>query len=88
MTKLLRWISQSVFRIAVEPGAPESIDHVDGAGLADNYFWASASMRLDETALAGFCETLPARYDGSAKEPRTCPWTTGLPSSPHQSCCC
>lgn len=59
MTNLMRWISQSMFHVAGEPAARESLDHVDGANLPAAGFWASASMRFDDTPLEDFCETLP-----------------------------
>jgi len=65
MTNLMRWISQSMFHVAAEPAERQSVDHVDGTRLADTGFWASASMRLDDTPLDDFCETLPAFSLGS-----------------------
>ena len=70
MTNLIRWISQSMFFAAGEPAARPSVDHVDGARLADTDFWASASMRFDDTPLDDFCETLPAFSLGSAARSR------------------
>jgi len=60
MTNLIRWISQSVFHATGEAVARPSVDHVDGARLPETHFWASASMRFDDTPLDDFCETLPA----------------------------
>ena len=60
MTNLIRWISQSMSHVVGNPSARESIDRVDGARLAATDFWASASMRLDDTPLDDFRETLPA----------------------------
>ena len=72
MTNLIRWISQSMFHLAAERGergGRESVDHVDGTRLADTDFWASSSMRLDDTPLDDFCETLPAFSLGSVPPP-------------------
>jgi hypothetical protein len=69
MTNLMRWISQSMFHLAAERGGRESVDHVDGTRLADTDFWASSSMRLDDTPLDDFCETLPAFSLGSVPVP-------------------
>jgi hypothetical protein len=66
MTNLMRWISQSMFHVAAEPPAPQSVDHVDATRLAETEFWASASMRFDDTPLDDFCETLPSFSLGSA----------------------
>ena len=64
MTNLMRWISRSVLHVVGERTRP-SVDHVDGAHLADTDFWASASMRFDDTPLDNFRETLPAFPLGS-----------------------
>ena len=69
MTNLIRWISQSMFHPAAERAGRESVDHVDGARLADTDFWASSSMRLDNTPLDDFCETLPAFSLGALTAP-------------------
>jgi hypothetical protein len=66
MTNWMRWISQSMFFVVGEPAARPTVDHVDGARLAETDFWASASMRFDDTPLDDFCETLPAFSLGSA----------------------
>lgn len=60
MTKLMRWISRSMFHVVGDPSARQSVDHVDGTRLAATDFWASASMRFDDTPLDDFRETLPA----------------------------
>ncbi len=60
MTKLMRWINRSMFHVVADPSARQSVDHVDGARLAATDFWASASMRFDDTPLDHFRETLPA----------------------------
>ena len=65
MTNLMRWISQSMFHVVGEPAPRQSVDHVDGARLAETDFWASASMRFDDTPLDDFCETLPTFSLGS-----------------------
>jgi hypothetical protein len=70
MTNLIRWISQSMFFAAGEPAARPSVDHVDGARLGETDFWASASMRFDDTPLDDFCETLPSFSLGSAGRSR------------------
>ena len=49
-----------MFHVVGEPAAQQSVDHVDGARLAATDFWASASMRFDDTPLDDFRETLPA----------------------------
>ena len=66
MTNLMRWISRSMFRVVGEAAARPSVDHVDGTHLADTDFWASASMRFDDTPLDNFCATLPRFPLGSA----------------------
>jgi hypothetical protein len=71
MTNLMRWISQSMLHLSAEPAALQSVDHVDGTRLAATDFWASASMRFDDTPLDDFCETLPTFSLGSARMPRS-----------------
>jgi hypothetical protein len=65
MTNLMRWISRSMFHVAAERAARQSVDHVDAAHLADTDFWASTAMRFDDTPLDDFCETLPTFSLGS-----------------------
>jgi hypothetical protein len=65
MTKLMRWISRSMFHVGADPSARPSVDRVDGARLAETDFWASASMRFDDTPLDDFCRTLPTFSLGS-----------------------
>lgn len=66
MTNWMRWISQSMLLVVGEPAARPTVDHVDGTRLAETDFWASASMRFDDTPLDDFCETLPAFSLGPA----------------------
>ena len=63
---LMRWISRSMSRVVGEARLRPSVHHVDGTHLADTDFWASASMRFDDTPLDNFCATLPRFPLGSA----------------------
>ena len=62
MTRLMRWISRSMFRASArtEPAGIGSFEHIDAAALGAGDFRASATMRLDGPTLLDFSETLPA----------------------------
>lgn len=66
MTKLMRWISRSVFHAQpfAHSGMGPSVAHIDARDMAPTEFRASDAMILDDVSFEDFCETLPAFVRG------------------------